>query len=258
MPLAPENLDTSAIALFLDVDGTLLDIRDDPADVVADSALIELLQACSTEVHGALSLISGRSIEEVDRIFAPAVFPVAGAHGAELRFDGAQAPTMDSNPMPREALRRLEDFVATNQGLLLEYKRGGVSLHYRRAPDLQEACDNLVQDLMTDLGDAFRLIAGKMVFEIAPAAHNKGAAIRSFLEHAPFTGRIPVYVGDDVTDEDAFAAVNRVDGLSIRIGDSSSSEARYELPDVASVRSWLSATVLGINQATKREGSGLE
>ena len=258
MPLAPENLGTSAVALFLDVDGTLLDIRDNPSDVVADSALTELLNACSTELHGALSLISGRSIEEVDRIFAPAIFPVAGAHGAELRFDGAQALTLDSNPMPREALRRLEEFVATNQGLLIEYKRGGVSLHYRRAPELQEACEELVRGLMADLGDAFRLIAGKMVFEIAPGAHNKGAAIRSFLEHAPFVGRMPVYVGDDVTDEDAFAEVNRVDGLSIRVGDSAHSEACYELPDVASVRSWLSTAVPGIKQTTKREGSGLE
>ena len=258
MPLAPENLDTSAVALFLDVDGTLLDIRDDPSDVVADSALIELLQACSAELHGALSLVSGRSIEEVDRIFAPAVFPVAGAHGAELRFAGAQALTMDSKPMPREALRRLEEFVATNRGLLLEHKRGGVSLHYRRVPELQEACEELIRGLMADLGDAFRLIAGKMVFEIAPGAHNKGAAVRSFLAHAPFTGRIPVYVGDDVTDEDAFTETNRVDGLSIRVGDSSHSEAQYELPDVASVRSWLSTAVPGSKQTTKREGSGLE
>jgi trehalose 6-phosphate phosphatase len=258
MPLAPENLDASAVALFLDVDGTLLEIRDNPAEVVADRALTELLQACSKKVHGALSLISGRSIAEVDRIFAPAVFPVAGAHGAELRFDGAEALTLDSNPMPREALRRLEEFVAANPSLLLEYKRGGVSLHYRRAPELQAACGELVRGLMADLGDAFRLIAGKMVYEIAPAAHNKGAAIRAFPEHAPFAGRIPVYVGDDVTDEDAFAEVNRVDGLSIRVGDSAHSQARYELPDVASVRPWLGAAVLGITQTTKREGNGLE
>jgi len=239
MPLAPENLGTSAVALFLDVDGTLLDIRDNPSDVVADSALTELLNACSTELHGALSLISGRSIEEVDRIFAPAIFPVAGAHGAELRFDGAQALTLDSNPMPREALRRLEKFVATNQGLLIEYKRGGVSLHYRRAPELREQCTEFVNGLLPELQQDFRLIAGKMVFEFAPKEHHKGAAIAEMMRHDPFAGRRAVFVGDDVTDEDGFRVVNAQAGITIRVGGNRDSEAEYSLTDVAAVRSWL-------------------
>lgn len=256
--MAPENLDTSAVALFLDVDGTLLDIRDNPAEVVADSALTELLGACSAKLDGALSLVSGRSIEEVDRIFAPADFPVAGAHGAELRFDGSHTLTLESHPMPAAAVRTLQEFATRNEGLLLERKRGGVSLHYRRAPELEKECEQLIAELMNDLGTDFRLIAGKMVFEIAPRAHDKGAAIRSFLERPPFLGRVPVYLGDDVTDEDAFREVNRMNGMSIRVGGSSHSEARYELPDVASVRPWLSAAILGIEQTPKPESCSLE
>jgi trehalose 6-phosphate phosphatase len=256
--MAPENLDPSAVALFLDVDGTLLDIRDNPAEVVADSALTELLCACSAKLGGALSLVSGRSIEEVDRIFAPADFPVAGAHGAELRFDGGHTLTLESRPMPAAAIHTLQEFAKRNEGLLLERKRGGVSLHYRRAPELEKECEQLIAELMNDLGTDFRLIAGKMVFEIAPGAHDKGAAIRSFLEQPPFTGRVPVYLGDDVTDEDAFREVNRINGTSIRVGGSSHSEARYDLPDVASVRPWLGAAILGTEQKAKSESCSLE
>lgn len=258
MALPPDTFDPRAVALFLDVDGTLLEICDNPVDVVADHSLTALLMACSAELDGALSLVSGRAIEEIDRIFAPAVFPVAGAHGAELRFDGEQTMTMASEPMPREAIRRLEAFVATNQGLLLERKRGGVSLHFRRAPELEEACRTLALALMDELGSDFRLIAGKMVFEIAPCTHNKGAAVRTFLEHAPFKRRIPLYVGDDVTDEDAFREVNRLEGTSIRVGDSTHSEARYELSDVASVRHWLRAAILGVTPGHITEGDSIE
>lgn len=258
MPSARTDLDTSLVALFLDVDGTLLDIRDDPAEVAADHALTGLLRACSDKLNGALALVSGRSVTELDRIFAPAVFPVAGAHGAELRFDGGRTQSMSTGTVPRAALSRLEQFVAANEGLLLERKRGGVSLHYRRMPELEDECRKLVVALMAEFGNGFRLIAGKMVFEIAPDAHNKGAAIRSFLEQAPFTGRVPVYVGDDVTDEDAFSEVNSLEGISIRVGGSSESEARFELPDVASVRCWLSDAILGNRQELKSENNGVE
>lgn len=258
MPSAPENLDPSVVALFLDVDGTLLAIRDNPGDVVANPALIELLSACSRAVDGALALVSGRSIEELDRIFAPAVYPAAGAHGSELRFGDGQIQTMAADALPSSSINTLETFVAERPGLLLEHKRGGVSLHCRRAPDLEEACRKLALALMADLGTGFRLIAGKMVFEIAPSAHDKGAAIQSFLEHTPFAGRSPVYIGDDVTDEDAFRAVNQLGGTSIRVGDSRHSKARFELPDVASVQVWLCDAVLGIKATDKQESSSVE
>lgn len=245
MPPAPDTLDTSAVALFLDVDGTLLEICDDPADVAADDELIDLLKACLAALNGAISLISGRSIADVDRIFAPAVLPVAGSHGAELRFDGGRTVTIANDLLPARIVETLEHFAAENDGLLLEHKRAGVSLHYRRVPALARECRALVDTLMPVLGDAFRLITGKMVLEIAPAAHNKGAAIEAFLGQKPFAGRVPVFLGDDVTDEDGFRAVNAARGTSIRVGEIRHSAAEFCLPDVAAVRSWLTNAILG-------------
>ena len=244
MPVAPESPDPGSIALFLDVDGTLLGIRDNPADVRANTDLVDILEQCFERLDGAMALVSGRSVAEVDRIFTPSVFPTAGAHGAELRVGNGEVITVADEPLPQHALRAVEDFAARHEGLLLEHKRGGVSLHYRRAPALEPECRALADRLVDDLGDAFRLIAGKMVFEIAPSAHNKGAAIRTFLERPPFAGRTPVFIGDDVTDEDGFRVVNELGGLSIRVGDIDKSAARHRLSGVADVSAWLREAIL--------------
>ena len=210
--MAPDKLDPNAVALFLDVDGTLLEIMNNPADVSADAYLVGLLEACFKSLGGAMALVSGRSVAEVDRMFAPATFPVAGAHGAELRIDGGKIVTVAHDPRPEDALSPLQELAAVHEGLLLEHKRGGVSLHYRRAPELESECRELVTRVMAELGDAFRLIAGKMVF--------------------------------DVTDEDGFRVVNELAGMSIRIGDIERSAARYRLDDVAAVRPWLDHALL--------------
>ena len=246
MSAAPRNLDPDAVALFLDVDGTLLAIRENPADVHADDALVGVLEQCFDRLGGAMALISGRSVEEVDRIFAPATFPTAGAHGSELRGSDGETVSAVDEPMPQAAVDALEAFAARHDGLLLEHKRGGVSLHYRRAPALEAECRQLADELLAELGDAFRLIAGKMVFEIAPRAHDKGAAIRQFLEAPPFAGRTPVFLGDDVTDEDGFRVVNALGGLSIRVGDIEHSEAHYRLAGVDDVQSWLNKAILAV------------
>ena len=244
MQPTPDLLDAAHIALFLDVDGTLLHIRDDPADVQADSTLMATLRKCSANLDGALALVSGRAISEIDRIFEPDVFPAAGAHGAELRMHDGQTVSADDIPLPQSALDALGRFVARHEGLLLEHKRGGVSLHYRRAPELETACRDLVHQVLGTLGDAYRLIAGKMVYEIAPRSHSKGEAINTLLKSRPFTGRRPVFIGDDVTDEDGFRVVNQLGGVSIRVGDIADSEARYTLATIEDVRSWLQDAIL--------------
>ena len=258
MPTAPDKLDPNAVALFLDVDGTLLEIRNNPADVSADAGLVGLLEACFESLGGAMALVSGRSVAEVDRIFAPAVFPVAGAHGAELRIDGGKIVTVDHDPLPPDVLAPIQGLAAAHEGLLLEHKRGGVSLHYRRAPELEPECRELVTRVMAGIGDSFRLIAGKMVFEIAPGAYDKGVAIRTFLENPPFAGRVPVFLGDDVTDEDGFRVVNELAGTSIRIGDIERSAARYRLDDVAAVRPWLDRALLVTNNGKTMETQTLD
>ena len=239
MPAPPDNLDPSNLALFLDVDGTLLDIEDHPADVRADPSLVAMLSSISRRLGGALSLISGRQIADIDRIFAPVRFAAAGAHGSELRQHPDDPVAIAGSSLPVPALDDIRSFVEQNPGLLLEEKRGGVSLHYRRAPQLEEQCKSFVQGLLLQIEKDFRLIAGKMVLELAPIDHNKGAAITEMMQREPFSGRRAVFVGDDVTDEDGFRAVNAIGGITIRVGGNLGSAAEYALPDVASVRRWL-------------------
>lgn len=241
MENAPVDLLADKTAMFLDVDGTLLGIREHPADVRADNELIALLGEVERRFGGALSLISGRSIEEIDRIFAPVAFPAAGAHGVEFRYsDGAEITSIDAH-LPETIINTIESFAAAHDGLLAERKRAGLALHYRRAPELESDCRRLIDEVMHKVGATFRLIDGKMVLEIAPRGHDKGEAIRKMLHHVPFSGRQPVFVGDDVTDEDGFRAVNELGGVSIRVGSGRSTAARYRLDDVAGVHAWLRA-----------------
>ena len=239
MPAPPDNLQPSTLALFLDVDGTLLDIEDHPAGVQATPSLVELLARLSVGLDGALSLISGRPVADIDRIFAPARFAAAGAHGAELRLHPDDPVSSPQVSLPASILGQLRAFAGSEPGLLLEEKRSGVSLHFRRAPQLEEQCTAFVHRLLPDIERDFRLIAGKMVFEFAPIDHNKGAAIGEMMLRHPFAGRSPVFVGDDVTDEDGFRAVNALAGITIRVGGIQGSEAAYSLPDVAAVHRWL-------------------
>jgi len=144
--------------------------------------------------------------------------------------------------LPDSVTGHLAAFADAHDGLLLERKHGGVSLHYRRAPTLEAACRDAVADVLAVVaGNGYRLIAGKMVLEIAPRGHDKGAAIRTFLSCSPFAGRKPLFAGDDVTDEDGFRVANELGGGSVRVGAIEGSEARHALPDVAALRQWLSS-----------------
>jgi trehalose 6-phosphate phosphatase len=183
------------------------------------------------------------SLAEIDRVFSNEIFSAAGSHGAELRLAGRPTPPRTIEAMPAKNLERLVRFVDEHDGLLLERKHGGVSLHYRGAPELENRSREIIEKEMAKLGDGYRLIAGKMVFEIAPRGHDKGEAIRTFLSWAPFSGRVPLFVGDDVTDEDGFRVTNELGGTSIRVGGNERSVARFELPDVAAVRRWLTGAL---------------
>jgi len=239
MERPPVTLDAANTALFLDVDGTLLDFADHPDDVAADDYLKALLETLLAHVDGALALVSGRTIASLDRIFAPLRLPAAGGHGVELRADDAEPAVAAAHQLPDEVLVALESFASRNDGVLVEIKPGGASLHYRRAPLLERPCRELVLSLMEHRLTDFRVIDGNMVLEIAPAIANKGEAILALLHAPAFAGRRPVFVGDDVTDEDGFRAVNAVGGMSVRVGERTGSAARYLLADTAGVRRWL-------------------
>ncbi len=227
-------------AVFLDIDGTLLELAQAPDAVQVPPTLVSRLQRLRGQLDGALALATGRPVHEVDRLFAPAKFPVAGVHGAELRLPGRAIRRIPVDPTRLDPVRQaFGRFAAEHPGTQVEDKGLSVALHYRLQPAVVAETRQLGTALVARLGPEFQLLEGKMVVEIRASAATKGAAVEAFLQEAPFAGRRPVYVGDDVTDEDAFRAVDRAGGAPIVVGDVSHTAARYRLTDVAAVHDWL-------------------
>jgi len=228
------------IALFLDVDGTLIEIAATPDAVKVPAALRNTLQLAAEREQGALALISGRCIRELDRLFAPYIFPAAGQHGLERRdaLGNVILAAIDGEVL-QSARANLVELVQQHTGLLLEDKGRSLAMHYRLAPK----CESLVHTAMTEcmqaLGGRFALRTGKCVLELVPTGYSKRAAVEAFMLEPPFAGRVPVFVGDDTSDEDGFEAVNALGGYSIRVGGSGASAARYRFVSVSAVIRWL-------------------
>lgn len=237
-------------ALFLDVDGTLVGIAPTPEAVRVEAGLIATLDALHRRIP--VALISGRRLADVDALFAPLRLPAAGTHGNERRrADGSIERHAASDLV--EALRApLEDFVAAHPGARLEDKEVSLALHWRLAPEAEPEALRLVEELVSGR-PGLRLVRGKMVAEIAPSGHDKGAAIAAFLREPPFAGRRPVFVGDDVTDEDGFATVERLGGITILVGDRPSG-ARWRLESVEGVHAWLAEAAKRLSSAPGSAG----
>lgn len=228
---------------FLDIDGTLVDFADRPHEVRIDDDLGRLLKDLHNAAGGALALISGRSVADVDRLLASSRFCVAGQHGAERR-DAAKMVHRYGLPLARlrDAGDTLRRFAAAHSALVLEDKGINLALHYRLAPHLEPKVRDAVQRVAKDLGEEFEVQEGKMVFEIKPSGRDKGTAIADFMKEKPFRDRLPVFIGDDHTDEYGFRAVNRLGGYSVKVGQGSTA-ARWRLRDAAAVRMWLARFV---------------
>ncbi len=226
-------------AFFLDVDGTLVEYAPHPQEVRVGKELLELLERLHAATDGALALVSGRSAADIDALFAPLALPVAGQHGTERRSaDGAihrHAPPLQKLGSAAGHLVRL---TAAHSGLVLENKGMTLALHYRLAPGLRPLVEREMRALAADLGDAFELQTGKFVMELKPSGRDKGSAIAEFAAEAPFAGRRPVFIGDDLTDEAGFEVVNRAGGHSVKVGPGIT-RARWHLFDAAAVRRWL-------------------
>ena len=239
MATPPLGLDPSSWALFLDIDGTLLELKPRPEQVCSDNELNRLLHDLCDRLQGALALISGRTITDIDRIFTPYEFSVAGGHGAEYRLAGETHIRRELPSVPEATLRRGEKVVKDYAGVLLEYKRHGVAMHYRGAPEAKEHVFTWIQQEREQLGEAFCVLSGKMVYELVPAEIDKGTALQELLGRERFANRKPIFIGDDVTDESGFAVTNDHNGLSIYVGDSEESVATLRLDNVLTVRRWL-------------------
>lgn len=229
-----------AWALFLDFDGTLVEIVERPEAVVVDPKLGETLTRLRDGLGGALAIVTGRSIAVIDGFLAPCRFDVAGLHGVEYRLAGSLSPCVpEGHPGLRAAVRTLPDRLPKEAGVLIEDKGCSVAVHWRLAPQAAETAMQVMEETAATLGPEYRLQAGKAVAEILPARAAKGAIIEFFLEHEPFRGRRPIFIGDDLTDERGFAAVNAKGGISIRIGREPTS-AHRRIDDPAALRWFLS------------------
>lgn len=224
--------------MFLDVDGTLLHLAETPDGVAGDPAVLQLLSRLSPRLGGAIALVSGRSVENLDHLFQPLMLPAAGLHGLEHRGVDGQVRVLGDAEALDHLREPLADLAASDPGLLLEDKGRALAFHYRQAPDQEGRLRESIEALAAQEPDV-RLIRGKMVFEIKLRHADKGSAIRDFMAEPPYQGRAPVFIGDDVTDEDGFRAVNALDGLSIHVGVAKATAARYQLSDVDHVHQWL-------------------
>ena len=249
--IRPPPLDPHS-ALFLDVDGTLLEIAPRPELVHVPSGLPDLLKELTRQRIGALALISGRPIAELDRLFRPWRGAAAGLHGAERRrADGSLVVSGESTAdrAAATALASVRPALAECErrwpGVWIEDKGRTVALHCRAIPEKEAEIRDAMERLAQDESGPLRLIAGKMVFELQPGHRHKGAVIAAFLAEPPFRGRRAVFIGDDTTDEDGFAEVNRRGGISIRVGAPARTAAVYDLASVADALDWLDAAAKG-------------
>lgn len=214
------------LALFLDFDGTLVDIAERPDAVVVDPQLPETLARLRDLLGGALAVVSGRSISTLDAFLAPELFDAAGVHGVERRLAGGRCESGPQNSGGlRGAIEAVRPFAAAHQGLLLEDKGSSFAVHWRLRPDLAADALRVVEAAASELGAGYRVQHGKAVAEILPVQAGKGAAIAWFLDRSPYRGRRPVFVGDDLTDEHGFHAVNERNGITVRIGDGGTAAA---------------------------------
>jgi trehalose 6-phosphate phosphatase len=229
--------------LFLDVDGTLLDIAPTPDAVVVPEGLVDTLNRLSEALDGAVALVSGRRRAELAQFFRGADVVLVGEHGATASVPLPAVDAARGERPPPALTAALRRFAARHPDTLLELKGHGAALHVRRAPEAAAAARRLANALAETYRDRVRLLRGKAVFEFVSNGISKGRAIEALLEQEPFRGRRPYVIGDDVTDEDGFAVANRLGGTALRVGSSdlrmTHSVARYTIPTPLQLRKWL-------------------
>jgi trehalose 6-phosphate phosphatase len=230
-------------ALFLDFDGTLVDLAESPAAIAVPHGLAPLLDRLSARLGGRLAIVSGRALDDLQGHLGGSAAVMSGSHGAELHYsDGLRVPVSVPPGLAaaREAVRR---FAAGGDGLLVEDKPAGIALHYRLAPERAGEAEAFLESLAARAGLALQ--RGKMVAELRPEGADKGGALRRLMAEPPFAGARPVFVGDDLTDEDAFRAAASLGGDGVLVGPPRVTAARWRLDGVAAVTAWLEAAAYG-------------
>ena len=237
----PPDVDLKRCALLFDIDGTLLELAPSPREVVVPPGLRENLQMLLEKTDGALALVSGRSLIDIDWIFDPVLFPAVGGHGAEMRLSiDTEAVASHAPPMDAELKKRFAAIAMMDPGILLEDKGYSLALHYRKAPTIEQALYDAVSTIRADLPDAtIDVLPGKFVCEIKASGVSKATGVRELMMNEPFEGRTPVFLGDDVTDESVFAIMPDLEGISFSVGRRARGvQGHFNAP--ADVRAWMS------------------
>lgn len=226
-------------ALFLDIDGTLAPLRDRPDDVRIPPALIDLLAHLRRRLQGALAILSGRAITDIDRLLSPETFSASGQHGLEIRHPDGERWAAAEPAAVRLALESMRAIGRRQPSLLLENKGLGIALHYRQCPELGEETQARVEAAAAGLGDGFVVQRGDQMVELRLAGADKGIALASLMARTPFHGRLPIVLGDDLTDERAFDRARALGGIGVIVGPRRPTCAGYALHGPAEVAAWL-------------------
>jgi trehalose 6-phosphate phosphatase len=236
----------SELAILLDIDGTLIDLAATPHQVVVPEGLANTLNRLLDRTSGALALVSGRSLHDIDWIFAPEKFPAVGGHGAEMRLrPGVEAIDIHAPPMEGELKRRLAAIAELDPNVLVEDKGYSLALHYRRAPHAERAIYAEVARIRAELSSApIEMLPGKSVLEIKHAGFTKASGVRELMGREPFSGRRPLFIGDDVTDESVFAIMPDFDGFAFCVGRRAQGVFGY-FDTTADVRAFLARLLRG-------------
>jgi trehalose 6-phosphate phosphatase len=238
-PDAPPPLEPGGTALFLDFDGTLVELADAPDLIRIPDALPPLLDRLADRLEGRLAIVSGRAIADLERHLGHIAFAVSGSHGFELRLADGRRLAGATLDLPAAIRSEIARFAASVPGLLAEEKPGGIAVHYRRAPEEEGRVAAFLAGLAERTG--LVLQRGKMVVELRPPGADKGAALRRMMTEPPFAGARPLFVGDDLTDEHAFAAAAALGGAGMLVGAPRETTALWRLPGVDAVARWLDA-----------------
>lgn len=227
-------------ALFLDFDGTLVDIASQPDLVVVPQGLVAVLAQLSERLHGALAIVSGRPMADLDAFLAPLKFPLAAEHGAVYRFADGSA-TASKPPDLQDVIRVASALAAQHAGLRVEIKSHAVALHYRHAPELEQRCLEAMAEAIKR-SPGVELLCGKFVFDVKPTGVTKGGAIQALMDQPPFKTRVPLFAGDDITDEAGFATVQSMGGETVKIG-AGTTLADHRCADPLTFRNWLAQSL---------------